>query len=187
MRQVKNAGIAALIFSLAAIAEAANTAPKGVSDLADRTLTKYGVDPVIVEAVRSRNQAGKTLGEIKATDERWRAEPKVSDFMRSLMESECGTHLQVLQKTHPYLAEIFVMDNLGANVCMTNRTSDYWQGDEAKFIESYKGGSGAIHIGDVEFDDSAQASLVQVSVPVRDGDTVIGAMTFGIRIDRMPR
>jgi len=49
---------------------------------------------------------------------------------------------------------------------MTNKTSDYWQGDEAKFTESFKGGSGAVHIGDVEFDQSAQAYLVQISVPV---------------------
>jgi hypothetical protein len=37
----------------------------------------------------------------------------------------------------------------------------------------------------VEFDDSTQAYLVQVSVPVIDGDKVIGAITFGIDVDQI--
>ena len=36
---------------------------------------------------------------------------------------------------------------------------------------------------EVEFDDSAQVYQVQVSVPVFDGDTVIGAITFGVDVD----
>lgn len=80
---------------------------------------------------------------------------------------------------------MFVMDNLGANVCMSDKTSDHWQGDEPKFTESYKGGQGAVHIGDVIFDDSTQAYLVQVSVPVTDGGTVIGAITIGVDVDKV--
>ena len=38
---------------------------------------------------------------------------------------------------------------------------------------------------DVEFDDSSQAYLVQVTVPVKDGGTVIGAITFGIDLDKI--
>jgi hypothetical protein len=105
--------------------------------------------------------------------------------MSALMESECGQHLRQLLQSEPYYAEIFVMDNQGANVCMTDKTSDYWQGDEAKFTESFKGGAGAVHISDVKFDDSTQAYLVQVSVPVKNGDKVVGAITLGINVDRI--
>ena len=64
------------------------------------------------------------------------------------------------------------MDNQGANVAMTDKTSDYWQGDEAKFKKSYHNGKGTVFVDEVEFDDSSQAYLVQVSVPVKDGDKV---------------
>lgn len=40
-----------------------------------------------------------------------------------------------------------------------------------------------MHLGEVTFDESTQAYLVQISVPVKDGDTVIGAITFGINIE----
>jgi hypothetical protein len=67
---------------------------------------------------------------------------------------------------------------------MSDKTSDYWQGDEAKFIKSYSGGKGAVFVDEVKFDNSTQAYLVQVSVPVKDGDKAIGAITFGINVDK---
>ena len=167
------------------MAFAGEKAPPKVVDLANSEFVKLGADPIIVEAVRAENAKGKTLDQIKKMDKKWRDTPGVADFMKALMESECGKYLAKIQDTTPYFAEIFVMDNQGANVAMTDKTSDYWQGDEAKFKESYKGGAGAVHIGDVEFDDSTQAYLVQVSVPVKDGKKVIGAITFGIDVDKL--
>ncbi len=72
-----------------------------------------------------------------------------------------------------------------ANVCMTDKTSDYWQGDEAKFKESYKDGQGALHVSKVKFDDSTQTYVVQVSVPVVDGSEIIGAITIGVDVDKI--
>jgi len=140
---------------------------------------------VIVEAVKARNAAGKPLAQIKQMDAKWRATPGVDDFMQSLIDNPCGTFLRKLVDDKPYLAEIFVMDNQGANVAMTDKTSDYWQGDEDKFIQSFKDGQGAIHISEVEFDESTQTYLVQASVPVTAGGRAIGAITFGIDLDRL--
>ena len=156
-----------------------------VLDLAKTTLVKLGTDPVIVKAVKAENAKGKTLAQIQAKDKSWKSTPGIVDYMKALMESEAGKHIRAIQETAPYYAEIFVMDNQGANVAMTDKTSDYWQGDEAKFKESYKGGAGAVHVGSVKFDDSTQANLVQVSVPVKDGDKVIGAITIGIDVAKI--
>jgi len=140
---------------------------------------------VIVAAVKAENDKGKSLDQIKAMDKKWKATAGVADYMKALMTSECGNHLKKLQNGQAFYAEIFIMDNQGANVAMTDKTSDYWQGDEAKFKESYKGGAGAVHISEVEFDDSTQAYLVQVSVPVKDNGKVIGAITFGVDVDKI--
>jgi hypothetical protein len=164
---------------------AGEKAPQAVVDFAHSKLVDLGKDPVMVNAVKEENGKGKSLDQIKQTDAKWITTPGVDDFMKAMMESPCGMHLQGIQKSAPHFAEIFLMDNQGANVAMTNKTSDYWQGDEAKFTESYKGGNGAVHISDVKFDDSAQAYLVQVSVPVVDGGRAIGAMTIGIDIDKI--
>ena len=173
------------LFFVFGYAVAAEKAPQKVIDLANSKLVKLGSDPVIVEAVKAQNAEGKTLDDIKAMDEKWKATPGIADFMKPLMESDCAKRLLSIMDSADFYAEIFVMDNQGANVAMTGKTSDYWQGDEAKFQESFKGGQGAVHISDVEFDDSAQAYLVQVSVPVKDGDKVIGAITIGVDVDKI--
>jgi len=169
---------------LTVAAQAGEKASPKIVDYAHNKLVKWGTDPIIVQAVKNENAKGKTLDQIKELDKKWMATPGIDDFMKSLMDSPCGKHLQKLQKSAPYYAEIFVMDNQGANVCMSEKTSDYWQGDEPKFIESFKGGAGAVHISDVVFDKSTQAYLVQVSFPVKDGGKVIGAVTVGIDVDK---
>jgi hypothetical protein len=163
----------------------AEKAPQKVIDLANGALEKVGTDPVIVKAVKEENAKGKTLDQIKEKDKKWKATAGIVDYMKALMDSECGKHIAGIQKSAQFYAEIFVMDNQGANVAMTDKTSDYWQGDEAKFKKSFNGGSGAVFVDEVEFDDSTQAYLVQVSVPVKDGDTVIGAITFGIDVEKV--
>lgn len=163
----------------------AEKAPQKIVDLATTTLAAIGTDPVIVAAVKAENAKAKTLDQIKAQDTKWQADAGVADYMKVLMDSECGQHLRKIQKSAPYYAEIFVMDNQGANVAMTDKTSDYWQGDEAKFQKSFAGGTGAVFVDEVKFDASTQAYLVQVSVPVKDGATVIGAITFGIDVDKV--
>ena len=156
-----------------------------VVDLANTKLAVLGTDPIIVNAVKDQNAKGKTLVWIQDMDEKWKATAGIVDYMQALIDSECGRHLGSIRNSAAYYAEIFVMDNQGANVAMTDKTSDYWQGDEAKFKKSYNGGEGAVFVDEVEFDDSTQAYLVQVSVPVKNGDQVIGAITFGIDVDKL--
>jgi hypothetical protein len=81
--------------------------------------------------------------------------------------------------------EIFVMDNKGLNVGQSDVTSDYWQGDEAKWQKTYQVGPDAIHVSDVEQDESSQVFQAQVSVPVVDGGQVIGAVTVGVNVDAL--
>ena len=91
--------------------------------------------------------------------------------------------------TAGFINEIFVMDMKGLNVAQSAVTSDYWQGDEDKFQLSYGDGTGAgaVHISEVEFDDSTGVFQSQVSLPVRDlatGD-LLGAITFGVNVQSL--
>ncbi len=160
-------------------------APEKVKILAASTLAKIGYDSVIVSAVKAENAKKKTIEKIKEIDGKWINTAGIDDLMDSIMSSACAQHLNEIKKKNDFYEEIFAMDNQGANVAMTDKTSDYWQGDEAKFINSYKEGVGEIFISDVNFDDSTQSYLTQVSVPVMDGDKAIGVITFGINIDKL--
>ena len=138
--------IACILFILALFIGTvhAEKAPQEVYDLADSALAAIGSDPVIIAAVKAQNAEGKSLADIQSMDEKWKAQAGVVDYMAALMDSPLGKHLKAIQANEEYYAEIFVMDNQGANVGMTDKTSDYWQGDEAKFKESFADGKGAV-------------------------------------------
>jgi len=177
--------VTALLLSLGLLSSAwAEEVPKAALDLVP-TLKTWGENPALVSAVKAQNAEGLSLDEIKTRDATWRNENRVSAFMQGLLDNAAAKEMLTLEQSQPFYFELFLMDNQGANVAMTNKTSDYWQGDEAKFTESFKGGAGAVHIGDVEFDDSAQAYLVQISVPVMDGGSAIGAITIGVNLDEL--
>ena len=169
---------------LGGAAAAGEKAPQKVVDLIPK-LTQHGSDPVLVNAVKAQNGKSASLEKIKEMDKAWMATPGVNDFMRSLMTNACAQKIKSIKASAPYYAEIFVMDDKGANVCMTDKTSDYWQGDEAKWTKSYNNGAGGTDVGDVKFDDSTQAYLVQVSVPVKDGGKAIGAVTIGVNVEKL--
>ncbi len=77
------------------------------------------------------------------------------------------------------------MDNKGLNVGQSDITSDYWQGDEAKWKKSYGAGMGAVHVGKIKQDESTQKFQSQVSVAISDGGKVIGAVTVGVNVDEL--
>ncbi len=176
-----------LVLLTLGFASAAEKAPQEIVVFAQEELMKWGENPVIVGAVKAQNAKGMTLNEIKAFDERWVNTPGIADFMSPYLENDCAKELQKLKEGAPYFAEIFVTDNQGGLVAATDKTSDYWQGDEAKFTECFRGEEGVLYISDVEFDESTQTYSVQVSVPVRDEGKVIGVLVIGIDVDAFLR
>jgi hypothetical protein len=171
-----------LIFSVTAQAESSEL----VSALVP-TIKKWGENPVIVAAVKEQNAKKLGLDAIQKRDKEWMATTGLDDQMKSLMKNSAATELNSLEATKPYFFESILMDNQGANVAMTNKTSDYWQGDEDKFTNAYKAGAGGVDIGKSKFDDSAKAYLIQISVPVTDAGAVIGALCVGINLDELEK
>lgn len=146
---------------------------------------QIAADPAVVAGVKAQNAKKMPLAEIQEIDKAWMATKGIDGRMKGLMENACAKAVKHVQARHKEIAEAFVMDDQGANVCMTNKTSDYWQGDEDKWQQSFKGGQGAVFVDKPKFDESAQAYLVQVSAPVASGGRVIGAVTVGINLERL--
>src|SRR3546814_11055848 len=92
-------------------------------------------------------------------DKDWRAQTDASSkpMIDAVMGSSLSKYLRQQQEaTQGTATEIFVMDNRGLNVGQSEVTSDYWQGDEAKFQKSYEAGDDAIFVDEVEMDESNQ-------------------------------
>lgn len=153
--------------------------PQAVLDLAPQ-LAAYGKDPVLVAAVKAKNAKGETLEEAKAIHKKWAATQGMDDLMKSVQNGPAGDRLREILKSKPYFVEGFLMDKNGANVAMAAKTSNYWRGDKAKFLEAYKDGKGGTYVTPVSFDESSQVYSSQISVPVMDGKACIGVLTLGV-------
>jgi hypothetical protein len=178
---------AVFIFSIVgAVAEVWAVAAEEVPNSLNARLgeiEKLGEHPLIIAAVEARNAINMSLESIQQRDKEWMANKGIDAGMRELMENDAANALRAIEKSQPYYVEMFAVDNKGANVAMTNKTSDFWQGDEEKFTETYNNGEGQVFIAAPEFDDSANAYLIQVSVPVKSHGRTIGALTIGVNLD----
>jgi hypothetical protein len=188
MRTIILAAMAAIFFVPAA--QAAGEHDAAIRKLVDNTIKGWVSDPAIIQAIRSQNTSNAALSQsdIEALDQKWRAEtaasvkPLISEVLARPASQKLLRHKN---EGEGLFTEIFVMDNRGLNVAQSDPTSDYWQGDEAKWKKSFLAGPDAVFIDDVEFDDSTQTYQSQVSIAVPDPDTgaVIGAVTIGINVE----
>jgi hypothetical protein len=151
-----------------------------------KSLLPYSTHAIFVKAVLAQNAKKMTLAQIQDVDKKWMAAEAKMPIQTELQENECGKELDKIVEKLQGLNESFVMDDQGANVCMSGLTSDYWQGDEAKWQNSFNGGKGGVDAGKVSFDKSANQNLQQVSLPIiGKGGKIIGAVTWGVVVDKL--
>jgi len=159
----------------------ANASPK-VKTFIQKALLATINQPAIASAVKAQNAKAIPLSEIQKIDREWQAAEDTLPIHQQMMNSPCAEEIRRLAKQNPAIAEAFVMDNQGANVCQNELTSDYWQGDEAKWKNAFKNGTGGIDIGVEKLDESTNIVLQQVSLPIVDNEgKIIGAICYGIK------
>lgn len=149
-------------------------------------------DKVVLEALKAQNikNAALTEPDILKLDKQWRAEVDAAakPLIESVMKNQLSAFLTTKKaESKGLLTEIFVMDNKGLNVGQSDITSDYWQGDEAKWQKTFLIGPDTVFVDKVDKDESTQQLQVQVSVSIKDPETgkAIGAVTLGINVDQL--
>jgi hypothetical protein len=169
---------------------AANEFAAQLNELAAGDIAALVQAPEIVEAVKAQNaeSAAYDQAKIDALDAQWKAEVGAGDqpLIAATLDKEASKYLTAQKEAAGGLfTEIFVMDAKGLNVAQSDVTSDYWQGDEAKWQETFQKGAGAVHLSEVEEDESTQTFQSQVSMPVVDpaDGKVIGAVTVGVNVE----
>jgi hypothetical protein len=175
--------IIAAVFCMASLAGTAIADQAKLAAFSKSSLAPIGIDKVVVNAVNDQNQKGITMDYITKLDKAWKGNDPDTYFIKEIRDNRCSEYLRGIVGEKDYLFEIFVMDNQGANVCMTGTTGDYWQGDEAKWQKSFADGKGAIFIDEPEEEDGKMVQ--QISVPVVHQGKAIGAITFGVYPDKV--
>lgn len=173
----------------ASLAQAVD-APPAMRAFVEADIMSWAQSAQVIDAINSQNAetAGSSEAQIIEWDTTWRAQVGQSDqpLISDVMGRDLSTFLgEQVEASGGRITEIFVMDAVGLNVAASDVTSDYWQGDEAKFTETYGAGSGAVFVDAIEFDESTQSYQGQISVTLSDPATgeAIGAMTIGLNAE----
>lgn len=163
-----------------------------LEEFAKSTVSEWIANPAVIAAIISQNKANADLTEeqIIVLDKKWRAETKASShaMIDGLLGSEVSEMLaDYRNSTAGMVTEIFVMDNKGLNVAQSDITSDYWQGDEAKWQKTFLVGPDVIFVDEVETDESTQTLQSQMSMSIKDPATgeTIGAITVGVNVEAL--
>ncbi len=124
-------------------------------------------DTVILEALRIANNRYRGISDeqIQALDKTWITSG--DEIIESMTDFQCNEALKIFQAGYPGFAEIFITEMNGLNVCVTNKTSDYYQADEEWWIRTIKQGK-SWRQSNLEFDESAGVFAVPLYIPVRD-------------------
>lgn len=182
---------AAIAMAIALPASANDFEPQIRAYFADN-VQPWLADPAIVEAVKAQNAANADLdaAAVEALDQKWRAETDsgAGPTIDAVLGNDLSAYLKGKKDAADgIITEVFVMDNKGLNVGQSDVTSDYMQGDEAKWQKTYQAGPDAVFVDAVEFDDSTESFQSQISSTVVDpaSGEAIGAITLGIAVENL--
>jgi hypothetical protein len=139
-------------------------------------------DAALVGFLQAKNESEETAAEIQKRDASWRAGGE-AQLRKEMTSGPCAERLRTLVKGDRFVLEAILMDARGALVCATGETSDYWQGDEAKWQKPMLGGVEAF-IDEPALDESTQAYAIQLSIPVRRASRPIGALALTLKVPR---
>ena len=147
---------------------------------------------IIHLALTNQNEINGNLTkeQILEIDNEWRQEMRQSSkpvISASLTSPLSGYLTRIQAQSFGKYKEIFAVDMVGLNVGQSMITSDYWQGDEKKFSETFMKGPGAVYYSEAFFDPHLHNWFMQVSLTVSEGDTPIGAISFDVNLDEVER
>ncbi len=155
------------------------------------TISGLTQNQLVIAAVKEGNVSHAKFDNSRITslDNQWRMEVEQGGgkLIDKILKNDLSRYLKKVKLDSKGLySEIFVMDNKGLNVGQSDITTDYMQGDEAKFKETFPAGADAMLIEDIVYDDSSQKFQSQISMTIKnpaDGQA-LGVITVGIDVEK---
>jgi hypothetical protein len=157
----------------------------------NRVLDSIQASPDFRAAIALQNEAlaGQSQAEIDAFDSAWVAEGGDVDapLIRGHLELPASAHLRrIVAESGGAVGHAILMDNRGRNVAIARPTHDFWQGDEAKWRETFLKGARAEHRSTPEVSHDARFVACWVSRTISEPRTgePIGAVAIEVNASR---
>jgi len=148
-------------------------------DAVRQDIAEWSQHPVtqITLAAQNRANVNITSSEIEELDQLWRAQTEADDqpLIAQLLGSPLSAYLiRKMAEAGGLYREIFIVDEHGLNAGQSAVTSDYWQGDDAEFIDEPEA-----------LDDGRVVQQINVTITDPETDEPIGAITVEVNLARL--
>lgn len=135
-----------------------------------------------------RNLTSRSKADLEQIDNDWREASKKGEtsFMDRYLLTKANKYLhEILARNNSVLSEVIVVNNKGYNVAVEPMTSDFWQGDESKFLKAIILKPGEFFEDLIVYDASSHKFAVQFSTPFfNDEGHLMGVITLGVDVDK---
>ena len=146
-------------------------------------------DPDAVRAVIAANRGYEHLSDdavlarITGIDQRWDT-AETDALSAKILTSDLASHLRRLRELNSTLLKLTLADITGSTVAATDRPAHYAQTDRELWRALASGGSGAIHVSDLRYDDQNRLYYLSIEYPVLQEGTgrFIGAVTATVNV-----
>jgi hypothetical protein len=171
----------ALVLAGAGVGRAADVDPALQAKIAEKikAVEAWASDPVLVAACKAQN--ANPSDEVQAmTQEKWKGLSILDPVIRAFSKNPAGQFLK--GKKDDVVSEAFVSAADGRKVAFLAKPSNFSHAGKPKHDKPMKGETWQ---GDVEVDESSGIQQVQVAVPVKDGDKVVGSLVVGLNVTKL--
>lgn len=164
-----------------------------IDDQAIGEIRQWLTNPVVEISIIAQNERYGAISqeEVDALDKQWRSERKKDDqpLIAAILSSPLSNYLTQIQAASGGLfTELFIMDAKGLNVGQSAITSDFWQGDEAKYQKTFPNGAKAIFVDDPEFHEGTKTWRAQVNMTISGtSNSPIGVITAEYNLTELAR
>lgn len=153
---------------------------------------EWSGSPVVLLTLEASNERYANLDQarIDALDEQWKAEREVEDqpLITAVLSSPLSNYLTRIQADSQGLfTAIFVMDGSGLNAGQSAITADFWQGDEAKWQQTFQVGPDAVFVDEIELNEDTGTEIRQLNMSISQDGKVVGAITVDVNMTELRR
>ena len=116
---------------------------------------------------------------IQAIEALWPTLSPDSPRLQALLQNELSLQMQAFIANNQNFAEIFITDRMGRLIAATQKTSDYWQADEAWWQAAILLDEHMLNLEGLNYDESAQVYSIDITLPLYQ-TTVTGREIVGV-------
>jgi len=145
-------------------------------------------DAVRATAEKANQENSLNQSEIASLDKQWMAADAADNdtqpLVSSVLNNELSAVLTRFKEKFPQHVEVFLTDRQGVNVAATNRTSDYYQGDEKWWQTASQQG---MYIGQPEFDESSNTVAINMATAIyaQNSSDVVGVLRTTVNFNTL--